>query len=124
MKIRYLSDLHLEFLDEQGVSHVIEQIRDHFRSDEEKENEVCVLAGDVGYPSKDNYKVLMRFLNEYFVKTFVIAGNHEHYGSQMTIEDNLEVIRKYFIDEGYPNENYKNDYGKCVDLVDLNLDLL
>lgn len=74
MKIRYLSDLHLEFLSEKSVRGIIDKIKSDSGSLSHSD-EVCVLAGDIGYPSSDNYKIFMEFINDYFVKSFMITGN-------------------------------------------------
>jgi hypothetical protein len=59
MKLRYLSDLHLEFLTksklEKIITHIIPGVT----------NEICILAGDIGNPISENYDIFMiiiRFL--------------------------------------------------------------
>ncbi len=54
-KIRYLSDLHLEFIKPKNVNKFIKQIKPGTAN-------VCVLAGDVGNPYSSNYKILMDYL--------------------------------------------------------------
>jgi len=42
-------------------------------------DEVCILAGDIGNPHLPTYDMFMKFISQHFMKTFVIAGNHEYY---------------------------------------------
>jgi hypothetical protein len=48
-----------------------------------------VLAGDVGNPKEPSYITFMEYMNTNFKRTFVIAGNHEYYGSSISETDNL-----------------------------------
>jgi len=69
MKVRLLSDLHLELC--QNVNF-----------DFKKEADVVILAGDIGNPFMDNYKLLLRKLSLSHQKVFVISGNHEYYSKK------------------------------------------
>lgn len=76
MKIRLLSDLHLE------LSPVLNL---NFK----KSADVVILAGDIGNPYKDNYINLLRNLSLTHSKVFVTSGNHEYYNQNtMTEVDN------------------------------------
>ena len=90
MKIRYFSDLHLEFMKFVNVERVVQKISPGL-------NEVAVLAGDVGNPRQPSYWRFMEFMNEHFKRTFVIAGNHEYYNSSISETDQLlrQEIRKF-----------------------------
>jgi predicted phosphohydrolase len=88
MKLRYLSDLHLELikpnkLDKKIISHITPGI-----------DEICILAGDIGNPYKSNYDVFMKFISKNFKKTFVIPGNHEYYKN--TIQGTNDFMENYF----------------------------
>jgi predicted phosphohydrolase len=72
MKLRYFSDLHLEFIKPNHLEKWLRQIPTGM-------DEVCILAGDIGNPYKPNYDVFMNFISKNFMKSFVIAGNHEYY---------------------------------------------
>jgi predicted MPP superfamily phosphohydrolase len=81
MKIRYLSDLHLEFIKENKIDKFIQNIPSGSHTDE-----ICIIAGDIGNPYKSNYNTFMEFLTNNFKKSFVITGNHEYYNKNKTIQ--------------------------------------
>ncbi len=108
MKIRYLSDLHLEFIETNKIDDFIKQIPSGI-------DEICVLAGDIGNPYKSNYDIFMNFISKNFKKTFIIAGNHEYYNKKKTIKDVNEYMKDYFQkfnNISFLNNNYEiyNDY--------------
>jgi predicted phosphodiesterase len=70
MLIQYLSDIHLEFFDSDHVDY------NYFFV---KSAEHLVLAGDIGYPTDNNYKNFIKDCSQLFNKVFIIAGNHEYY---------------------------------------------
>jgi predicted MPP superfamily phosphohydrolase len=74
MKIRYFSDLHLEFI--KSSSKEIEKFIKQIPSGIE---DVCILAGDIGNPYQLNYDIFMNYINNNFKKSFIITGNHEYY---------------------------------------------
>ena len=82
MKIRYFSDLHLEFM-KQGFPQIPSGM-----------DEICILAGDIGNPYQANYDTFMQFISKNFKKTFVISGNHEYYNN--TIQETNEFMKDYF----------------------------
>jgi len=61
MLIRYLSDLHLEFLKPQQLNKFIHKFP------LPKQNEICILAGDIGNPYQPNYDEFMKFISKNFV---------------------------------------------------------
>ena len=87
--IRYLSDLHLEFIKPNELEQFIKEIFDG-------KTEICVLAGDIGNPYQTNYDIFMEFISKNFKKTFVIAGNHEYYNKTKTISETNEYMTIYF----------------------------
>lgn len=89
MKLRYFSDLHLEFIKPNKIEHFITKIPSGI-------NETCILAGDIGNPYQENYNIFMNFISKNFKKTFVISGNHEYYNKTKTIEETNEFMRDYF----------------------------
>ncbi len=108
VKIRYLSDLHLEFIETNKIDDFIKQIPSGI-------DEICVLAGDIGNPYKSNYDIFMNFISKHFKKTFIIAGNHEYYNKKKTIKDINEYMKDYFQkfnNISFLNNNYEiyNDY--------------
>lgn len=101
MKIRYLSDIHLEFLTPVKVNKIIKKIPPGF-------NEVCVLAGDIGNPFHErNYNEFMKFINKNFMKSFVITGNHEYYNKKKTISEINDYLEDYF--KQYENITFLNN---------------
>ena len=107
IKLRYFSDLHLEFITPNKLSKFIEKIPPG-------ENEICVLAVDIGNPYESNYDIFMKFISTNFKKSFVIAGNHEYYNKVKKIEEIniflVEYFRKFdnisFLNNQF--ENYDN----------------
>jgi len=71
MRIRYFSDVHLEF---NNTLDLVKSIRPG-------PDEVCICSGDIGNPVSQEYDIFFTFLHENFKKVFVIAGNHEYYGA-------------------------------------------
>jgi predicted phosphohydrolase len=109
MKLRYLSDLHLEFI----KSHKIEQFIKKITPDMD---EICILAGDIGNPYQSNYDIFMTFISNNFKKIFVIAGNHEYYNKTKTIEETNEFLKNYFQkfnNISFLNNNYENYENYC-----------
>ena len=62
MKIRYFSDLHLEFIKPNKIGKFIKQIPPG------TDDEICVLAGDIGNPYQSNYDIFMKFISKNFKK--------------------------------------------------------
>ena len=109
MLIRYISDIHLEFLKPKVVKKLIENIP------LAQPNEICVLAGDIGIitSSFDSYDIFMKFISETFQKTFVIAGNHEYYCKKYTIDEINEKMSEYF--KQYSNISFLNNQCEIYD---------
>jgi predicted phosphohydrolase len=89
LKVRYFSDLHLEFIKPNTIDNFIRKIPPGM-------DEICVLAGDIGNPYEANYDIFMNFISNNFKKTFVIAGNHEYYNTTKTIQDTNDFLQNYF----------------------------
>ena len=89
MKVRYFSDLHLEFIKPNKIENFIRKIQPGIE-------EICILAGDIGNPYQKNYDIFMNFINNNFKKTFYIAGNHEYYNKIKTIQETNEFMEDYF----------------------------
>ena len=75
MKIRYFSDLHLEFIKPNIIERILRKIPLGI-------DEICILAGDIGNPYQTNYDIFMKFISKHFKKIFYITGNHEYYNKQ------------------------------------------
>jgi predicted phosphodiesterase len=100
MKLRYISDLHLEFLKQHKVDNQIKQIQSGL-------DEICILAGDIGNPFKQHYDMFMKFVSKNFKKVFVIAGNHEYYNDSHTIDQTTAHLESYF--QQFKNVTFLNN---------------
>jgi predicted phosphohydrolase len=89
MKIRYFSDIHLEFIRPEKIGEFLKMIPPGM-------DEVAVLAGDVGNPWHASYDKFMQYMSANFQKTFVIAGNHEYYSKTRTMESTDAHLAEYF----------------------------
>lgn len=72
---QYASDLHLEFRSERQVAALIDSLQRHAP--------YLVLAGDVGDPFRPSYALLLTAAASRFDRVFLIAGNHEFYGTSL-----------------------------------------
>ena len=95
MKLRYISDIHLEFIKPNKIDKFCKNIK---QIDPE---EVCILAGDIGYPFSENYKIFMDHISKTFVKSFVICGNHEFYNNNNTMHEIITFLHSFF--DSYDN---------------------
>ena len=89
MKVRYFSDLHLEFINPNEINKFISKIYPGI-------DEICILAGDIGNPYQSSYDIFMKFISKNFKKTFVITGNHEYYNKTKMIQETNEFMKEYF----------------------------
>jgi predicted phosphohydrolase len=109
LKIRYLSDLHLEFIKSYNIEEFIKKIPSGI-------DEICILAGDIGNPYEINYNIFMEFISKNFKKTFVISGNHEYYNKTKTIKETNEFMKEYFNkfnNISFLNNSYENYENIC-----------
>lgn len=86
MKIRILSDIHLEFLDSYQTQKIVKHI---LSCCQENDDDVLVLAGDIGRPEYSNYTNFLKAMSNHFKKVFLIAGNHEYYGGDILTTNEL-----------------------------------
>lgn len=87
VKLRIMSDLHLEYLRPAQVKNLINSIKQTDRT-----TECLALLGDIGHPVNNNYKYFIREMSYLFSNVFVLAGNHEYYHSNKTIDQMNEYI--------------------------------
>ena len=107
--IRYLSDLHLDFITPNKIEQFIKKIPSGI-------DEICILAGDVCNPYQSNYDTFMKFISKNFKKTFVIPGNHEYYNKIKTIEETNDYLKEYFNkfnNISFLNNSYELYNGYC-----------
>lgn len=105
MKIRYMSDLHLEFLNSKQLDNFIKKIPSGM-------DEICVLAGDIGNPYSSNYDKFINYMSNHFRKIFIIAGNHEYYNKK-TIEETNLFMKEYF--QKFNNITFLNNEYEMYD---------
>ena len=109
MKLRYFSDLHLEFIKLHKFEKIIKNIKPN-------QNEICILAGDIGNPQylvNNNYDIFMKFINKSFKKTFIITGNHEYYHKTSTVENTNTFLDEYF--KQFENISFLNNTYEYYD---------
>jgi predicted phosphohydrolase len=106
MKVRYFSDLHLEFIKPNKIEKFIRKIPSGI-------DEICILAGDIGNPYQKNYDIFMKFISKNFKKTFYIAGNHEYYNTKKTIQETNEFMEVYF--QQFNNISFLNNNYEIYD---------
>ena len=109
MKVRYFSDLHLEFIKPNKIEEFIRKIPSGI-------DEICILAGDIGNPYQSNYNMFMEFISKNYKKSFVISGNHEYYNKTKTIQETNEFMENYFQqfnNISFLNNNYEIYENYC-----------
>ena len=79
MKIQYFSDLHIELMSEYDFQLLCSKIS--------PKCDTLVLAGDIGNPFHESYKLFLHMMSDYFKKVFIITGNHEYYKNDMVKAD-------------------------------------
>jgi predicted MPP superfamily phosphohydrolase len=85
MRLRYISDIHIEFMNSNEVQKLIKQFT-------ATSDEIMILAGDIGNPFHSHYEQFLDHINKTFRKTFLITGNHEYYSHGRTVaETNLQI---------------------------------
>lgn len=87
LKIHYLSDIHLEFYDLTKIPRLLKQII--------PQSNICVLAGDIGYPFQKSYEAFLRGIHLKFEHIFLIHGNHEYY----QLKDNKGKTNQEIVDK-------------------------
>ncbi len=92
MKLRYFSDLYLEFINPNKIQQFIRKIPYGI-------DEICILTGHIGNPYHEiNYDSFIKYTSKNFMKTFVISGNHEYYN-----KTKQKYLSFFYIINTYPN---------------------
>lgn len=89
MKLRYLSDIHLEFIKPNKIAGLIKKLVPN-------PDEICILAGDIGNPYSSSYHEFMNHTNTAFKRTFVIPGNHEYYNTRHSMGETQQYMQEIF----------------------------
>jgi len=101
LNLRYISDLHLEFIVPNKINQFIQKIPPG------QKDEICILAGDIGNPYQTNYDTFMKFISSNFTKTFIIPGNHEYYHKTKTMQETNDFMKHYF--QQFDNISFLNN---------------
>lgn len=88
--IQIASDLHLEHLDENIDFNLI--------ITPNKNADILILAGDIGYPHNIQYLKFLKFCSENWKRTLLIMGNHEYYHHTFEeIDAQIDKLKRLFI---------------------------
>lgn len=102
MSIQYISDIHLEFHDRQNKGAISPEMF------VKPVAPYLVLAGDIGIPELESYKVFLHWCSQKWKQVFLVAGNHEFYNIRCPVKSDMvtkkELIRS--ICEGVPNVHF------------------
>jgi predicted MPP superfamily phosphohydrolase len=81
MKFQYFSDIHLEFYTSIGST---------LRFDIKPCAPYLILAGDIGIPCYDNYRLFLEYLSPLYEYIFIITGNHEYHYRRGKYTENID----------------------------------
>lgn len=98
MLIRTVSDLHLEFIDNDSVLDILStKMIPHMKSDKET---ILVLCGDIVVPNKFSTNIIHKVFEELsnrFYYVLYVSGNHEYYQGTIEIVDaDIQVMCSNF----------------------------
>lgn len=111
MRIHYVSDLHLELLDDPSETTKLLMLltsKDYSRG-----LDMLILAGDLGSPYQASYRDMVVHFSSQFLLVILIAGNHEYSCRKDTTHHNMIDIKDKIRDVIRPFSNVKfldNDY--------------
>lgn len=119
-KIRIFSDLHYDKYPD--INDLFEKL-DFYYKNVDKENEILVVAGDVGIATMTNesgetvinpeYSKVLKYLKSRWNRIILVPGNHEYYTSKVSVEKVNTIIsnecEKYMID--FLNKDIVEIYG-------------
>jgi predicted phosphodiesterase len=108
MKIRYVSDVHLEHMSKKEALSWITNCTPG-------EEDVFVLAGDIGNPYTVEYKRFIEHLHAHWKKVYILAGNHEYYTNGHTVEETNTYLEEYF--KEYSNIVFLNNSSEVYEGV-------
>lgn len=96
-----ISDLHLEH--QQKITSLLQFVNTHKQigrngynlNDKKNLNRILILAGDIGYPTENNYWLFLEDCSKKYKHVICIPGNHEYYdGEYNNIDQINEIIEK------------------------------
>lgn len=103
---QYMSDIHLEFYKDAATITSQMQIK----------SPILILAGDIGNPYQYNYATFLSFCANHYQKIFLIAGNHEYYQKNETMEQTRKQIMNVislFPNITFLHNSYEEYLGIC-----------
>jgi Calcineurin-like phosphoesterase len=96
MKIQYISDIHLETIDNEDFKKFLIPNAPYL-----------VLCGDIGYPHSEIFKNFIRYCSKLWEQVFYITGNHDYYNNIHTKWKHKKPYSMKEIDE-YIEELFKS----------------
>ena len=105
MRIQYISDLHLEHYHKFKIKSIFSKI--------ENVADILIVAGDIGYPSKQHYTDFINFISDKYQKIFIILGNHEYYSTHLLPKNTVLEIIKPYKNISLLDDNYEIYKGYC-----------
>jgi predicted phosphohydrolase len=108
-KIRLISDLHYDKYPD--IQDLFEKL-DFYYHNVDKDNEILIVAGDIGIATEQNnkgetviregYSKVLKYLKSRWNQIIIIAGNHEYYTAKCSVEHINTLLsnecEKYMID--------------------------
>lgn len=94
MRFQLLSDIHLEFYNDKLSEFPLPKIIAPY----------LILAGDIGNPFLEGYKLFLEWCSQNFKQVFIVSGNHEYYQVKQSMSNCNRRI--YSICNDLKNINY------------------
>lgn len=85
LEVRVVSDIHLEY-SRNGPKYVQKLVPP------ESSDKIMIMAGDIGHPTSNLYKMFMKQICPYYRAVIIITGNHEYYQNKT---DPYGKIKRY-----------------------------
>ena len=106
--LRYVSDLHLEFIKNFKNLKQLQYLWNLNKNPEDKY--YLALVGDIGNPTKPNLEEFLSLLSPQYEKIYYVPGNHEYYnlGSEERTKDSIDSLLKEICGR-FPNVKYFNN---------------
>ena len=116
MKVKIVSDLHLEIIDEFGIQQLGRRIG-------KTHADVLILAGDICPLKSKRWKTFLRECQKSFRLILWVAGNHEYYGTDYK---RARIIHRRRVKEWNSEHQIRSDhpYPYLVGLILMGVDLM
>jgi predicted phosphohydrolase len=105
VKFQIASDLHLEFADNMNDKNYF------FSQIIKPKGDILILSGDIGNPISDIYQNFLGWCSNLFETVLVLAGNHEYYNTNLTVEETDIKIKE--ICKNYGNVIFLQKHVYC-----------